>query len=68
MLTETLIRTPIVVIGRSSSMSASHWLQGKCDKFSYLKQLQVLFYKIVGCFLYAFKGQSSLLYVSVVGN
>jgi hypothetical protein len=31
MLTETLLRILLSVIGRCSLMSTSHWLQGKCE-------------------------------------
>ncbi len=30
MLTETLLRIPLSVIGRCSLVPTSHWLQGKC--------------------------------------
>jgi hypothetical protein len=34
MLTETLLRIPLSVIGQCSPVSAPHWLQGKASKFS----------------------------------
>jgi hypothetical protein len=37
MLTETLLRIPFSVIGRSSLVSTSHWLQRKCAR-TYLSQ------------------------------
>ncbi len=34
MLTETLTRIPVSIIGRCSPVATPHWLQGKCAKFT----------------------------------
>ncbi len=62
MLTETLLKIPLSVIGRFSLVPAFHSLKGKCAKITYHRRLPVWFYRITGSFLYAFSVSKSLLY------
>ncbi len=59
-LTETLLRIPFSVIGRPSSVSNPHWLQGKYAKFHCHRLHLVIFYSIIECFLCAFLGSLGL--------
>jgi hypothetical protein len=46
MLTETLLRIPLSVIGRCFLAPTSHWLQGKCKRINFQRRLTVSIFNV----------------------
>ncbi len=67
MLTETLLKNPLSVIGRCSLVPTTHWLQGKCARINFSQAASGIFTESQAAFCKHFQCQNRHFRVFEVG-